>query len=678
MNQLIHETSPYLLQHAHNPVEWYAWGNEAFAKARAENKPILVSIGYSTCHWCHVMERESFEHEPTAAYMNEHFVCIKVDREERPDIDHIYMEAVQVLSGSGGWPLNCFLLPDGRPFFGGTYYPPQPMHNRPSWVQMLANIRKAFQEQPDVVEKQAKQLLGYIGKTDANMLTNLNDLSNEGTFFSTELFSTVFKNIKERFDDIEGGFGGAPKFPGTMNLEFLLAYHHFTDEKEALAQVELSLDKMCCGGIYDQLFGGFARYATDRAWLVPHFEKMLYDNALLISVLSKTYKVTKKRLYADTIVETLDFIKKEMTAPDGGFYSALDADSEGVEGKFYVWQKNEIDEILQEDSALFCSFYDVSEYGNWEEQNILWRAIDFDVFAQKNNIQEEFLREKIKNAKEKLFAVRSTRIRPGLDDKILLDWSSLMCSAYAHAYTALQTTDYQTIAIEQLDFLLEKFAQKDNPRFFRTYKNGVAKYEANVEDYAFLVAALLDVYEISFDKKYLKKAKELTELVIEDFYDEESALFYFAAASQKDLVVRRKELYDNATPAGNSTMAHNLQRLSIIFDENHWSEIAEKLLMTISKSVKRYPTSFARYALAMLMAGKGFQEISVVGTDAFDKALAIQSNYFPNAIFVASKEEDETFPLLEGKAEGYIYLCQNYACQRPVESVEEFYSLLNK
>ena len=379
MNHLINETSPYLLQHAHNPVEWYAWKPEAFERAKAENKPILVSIGYSTCHWCHVMERESFENQDVADIMNQLFVCIKVDREERPDVDQIYMEACQIISGSGGWPLNCFLLPDGRPFFAGTYYPPQSAYGRPSWIQVLHNLSNAFQQKRDVVEQQANQLTDIIRNSDKNYVKNTEggDFEKlEGgapSVFNTSYLENVFYALRERFDRVEGGFGGAPKFPSTMSIQFLMDYHFYTKNEEALAHAELSLIKMIQGGIYDQIGGGFARYATDREWLIPHFEKMLYDNALLITTLSDAYKLTKKDIYSETIEETLTFILRDMTAPDGGFYSAYDADSEGVEGKFYVWKKAEIETILGADAPLFCAFYDVSEEGNWEESSILWR-----------------------------------------------------------------------------------------------------------------------------------------------------------------------------------------------------------------------------------------------------------------------------------------------------------------
>ena len=440
MNHLIKETSPYLLQHANNPVDWYAWKPEAFARAKAEDKPILVSIGYSTCHWCHVMEHESFENQTVAAFMNAHFVCIKVDREERPDVDQIYMEACQIISGNGGWPLNCFLLPDGRPFFAGTYYPPTSAYGRPSWTQVLKNLSDAYVHKREIVEQQAEQLTDMIRNSDKNHVKN-KDNTEGGNFqtfegdvtnvFDRDYLNNAFYAMRERFDRVEGGWGGAPKFPSTMSIQFLLDYYFYTKNEEALAHAELSLQKMIQGGIYDQIGGGFARYATDRAWLIPHFEKMLYDNALLISVISDAYKLTKRDIYSETIEETLTFIQREMSHTEGGFFSAYDADSEGVEGKFYVWQKAEIEAALGEEAALFCEFYDVSEEGNWEENNILWRQKSYSEFVTEKGIDATILKEKLRICRKKLFDIREKRIKPGLDDKILLSWNALMISAFA-------------------------------------------------------------------------------------------------------------------------------------------------------------------------------------------------------------------------------------------------------
>ncbi len=684
-NHLIHETSPYLLQHAHNPVEWYAWKPEAFERARRENKPILVSIGYSTCHWCHVMERESFEKEDVAALMNALFVCIKVDREERPDVDQIYMEACQIISGSGGWPLNCFLMPDGRPFFAGTYYPPVPAYNRPSWSQVLQNLATAYRERPDTVENQANRLLGYLSKSD-HSLVQTSALSN--TFFTEKnnivALDTLFETLRARFDRANGGFGGAPKFPSSMTLHFLLHYQAFTQnseyKEEALQHVTRSLDKMILGGIYDQLGGGFARYATDAEWLVPHFEKMLYDNALLVSLLADAYKATKKDLYKATIEETLAYIQREMTAPDGGFYTALDADSEGVEGKFYVWQKIEIDALLGEDAPLFCDFYDVTEEGNWEETNILWRERSAEDYCQRNQLELTLFLEKIEKNKQILFNYRKNRIHPGLDDKQLLSWNALQVSAYCHAYMALGNEAYKTVAVQTINFILKKFKSNNkntisNPlALLHTYKNGIAQYDAFLEDYAYLIAALLEVYRCTFDTDYLIKARAFTDFVVANFWDVEQNLFYFTAATQTDILLRRKELYDNAMPSGNATMLLNLQQLSLIFDEVTYKNKAEQMLAALQNSITKFPTSFGRWSMGLLQAIVPNKEIAIIGKDFEAKATALQRRFLPNSLVMASGAENNDFPLLSYKpfsAQTLIYVCENYACQKPVEEFVE-------
>lgn len=688
MNHLINETSPYLLQHAHNPVEWYAWKPEAFERAKAENKPLLVSIGYSTCHWCHVMERESFENQDVADIMNQLFVCIKVDREERPDVDQIYMEACQIISGSGGWPLNCFLLPDGRPFFAGTYYPPQSAYGRPSWIQVLHNLSNAFQQKRDVVEQQANQLTDIIRNSDKNYVKNTEggDFEKlEGgapSVFNTSYLENVFYALRERFDRVEGGFGGAPKFPSTMSIQFLMDYHFYTKNEEALAHAELSLIKMIQGGIYDQIGGGFARYATDREWLIPHFEKMLYDNALLITTLSDAYKLTKKDIYSETIEETLTFILRDMTAPDGGFYSAYDADSEGVEGKFYVWKKAEIETILGADAPLFCAFYDVSEEGNWEESSILWRQKNYSEFAHEQGLDVSVLKDKLQKSRKKLFETREKRIKPGLDDKILLSWNALMISAFARAFEALGTEGYQKVAVDVLAFIFEKFKQKEGIGLYHTYKNGQAQYDGFLEDYAYLIEALLDVYGITFDKQYFEKAKQYADYTIENFFDESANLFYFTSEKQKDILLRKKDLYDSATPSGNSTMVRNLQRLGHIFDNKTYHSLSTNMLLSVEEAVERYPSSLSKWAGSALALVFPPYEIAVVGAGAHSKSKSINTLFLPNKILMSSVEEDTKFPLLSGRSgdteggQSLIYVCQNYACKIPVQTVEEMQKIL--
>ena len=699
MNRLQFETSPYLLQHAHNPVDWYAWKPEAFERARAENKPILLSIGYSACHWCHVMAHESFENPDVAAYMNEHYINIKVDREERPDVDAIYMEACQILTGGGGWPLNCFLTPDGKPFYAGTYFPPRPAYNRPSWLQALQHLAKIWETQRDTAYEQAEKLLAHIRRGDDVFLEKPASLEPAGpeSPFTPGLLENIFYQMRERFDRAEGGFGGAPKFPSTMALHFLLHYHWHTRNAEALEHALFSLDRMSMGGIYDQLGGGFARYATDREWLVPHFEKMLYDNALLVRVLAEACKLLdtiyrfptsvhrppstayRLHLYRETIEETLEFVAREMTHPEGGFYAALDADSEGVEGKFYVWSKTEIEQILGSDAALFCAYYGVSPEGNWEHHNILWREQFLPAFAEASGWDAAVLKQHFDRCRAILFRERAKRVRPGLDDKILLGWNALMVSAYAAAFTALQREEYRDAALRNVDFLLEHFSTGEDFTLWHTWKDGQAQYAGVLDDYAFLIAALLDIWQITFNSRYLTLAASYTEHVLSYFHDAKSGMFFFTAADQPDIIFRKKDLYDNATPAGNSTMAHNLQRLGILLDRRDWRDLAAQMLLTLKDPVERYPLSFERWALAIMNEVHPFLEIAVIGDNAVEKALRLQQAFLPNNVMAASPGPISANPLLAdkpGDTDALIYICRDYACQRPVKTVQEVYERL--
>ena len=697
MNRLQHESSPYLLQHAHNPVDWYAWRPEAFDRARKENKPILVSIGYSTCHWCHVMERESFENPDIAGFMNEHFINIKVDREERPDVDAIYMEACQILTNSGGWPLNCFLTPDAKPFFAGTYYPPRPMHNRPSWLQVLQHMSRVWETQRDTVFEQAEKLMGHIERNDNVFLKNTPVALEPGSEspFTPGLLENILYQMREQFDRVEGGFGGAPKFPSTMAIQYLLHYHWYSQNPEALQHALFSLDKMIMGGIYDQLGGGFARYATDRAWLVPHFEKMLYDNALLVSVLADAYKLLQSigngmagnpyqvqaARYRDTISETLRFVERELTHPKGGFYAALDADSEGEEGKFYVWSKNEIDNLLGNDADLFCRFYDVTEDGNWEGTNVLWRPLSFQAFAQSENIELNVLKDHLARSRKKLFAARAERVAPGLDDKVILSWNALMCSAYAQAYTALGVPAYKETAIRNADFILENMTEGSNDRLLHSWKDGQAQHTAVLDDYAFLIAALIDIWQITFNSRYLSLAEKYTEQVFSYFEDPDTGLFFYTAADQEDIIIRKKDLYDNATPSGNSTMIQVLQRLGILLDRPEWRQRASRSLLSTYKTVERYPLSFERWALALMNETYPALEIAVLGDNAVEKALDIQQRFVSNKVLAASVDEVADNPLLAhktGATDAYIYICKDYACQKPVQTLAEFDQLIRE
>lgn len=679
-NRLIDQTSPYLLQHAYNPVDWYPWGNEALQRAKDEDKPILVSIGYAACHWCHVMERESFENASIAGYMNQHFVNIKVDREERPDIDHIYMDALTTLTGQGGWPLNCFLMPDGRPFYGGTYFPPRPAHGRPDWLSLLTAIADAFKNRRDELEKQADQLTYHIlTRQDNSIFRPQNFLNNaEPTDFLPHTADQLYQQLRQTFDKEEGGFGGAPKFPSTMTLNFLLKYHYHTQTEEALQHALFSLNQLCNGGIYDHIGGGFARYTVDKQWLVPHFEKMLYDNALIVSVLADAYKITQNAQYADTIAQTLDFIARDMTHPDGGFYASYDADSEGHEGKFYVWDKKEIDRLLQDDAPIFNTFYDVSENGNWEQKNILHRNYALDVFAEKIGYDTDELKRFLQVTRRKLFLHREKRTKPALDDKILLGWNALQCTAYCKAYEALPNEAYRQAALKNMAFMLEKFRQyapKKAP-LCHTYKDGKANYTAFLDDYAFLIEALLALYRIAdFDDTYLEQAAFYTNYVLSNFDDPRSAAFFYTHREQTDIIGRKKESYDGATPSGNATMAQNLFQLSILTGNETYQTRALQMLKSIEVTLINHPSSFSRWAALLLDYTFSVNEIAVVGDNAYTVAAEIRNKYLGGSLLMAAPKNHENYPLLQNRyqpQQTLIYICKNYSCLKPIADIETF------
>jgi len=676
-NRLIHETSPYLLQHAHNPVDWYAWGDEALQKAKDEDKPVLVSIGYSACHWCHVMEKESFEDESTAEIMNKYFINIKIDREERPDLDHIYMDAVQAITGSGGWPLNVFLTPDAKPFYGGTYFPPVRAYNRMSWKETLLSIHESYKEKRSEIESQAENLTQHIFNANSFGI-NKPATQNEDSFFSENSLNTIAANILQNGDKEWGGFGNAPKFPQTFCIQYLLRHYHFTKDQPSLDQALLSLDKMMQGGIYDHLGGGFARYSTDTKWLAPHFEKMLYDNALLVGVLAEAFQLTGDHLYAECIKETLDFIKREMSSAEGAFYSALDADSEGVEGKYYVWSKQEVDELLQEDAEIFSFVYNISEKGNWEHVNILWLPQSLKTCAAALNMEENILKEKLGNCKRKLFAFRNKRIRPGLDDKILLGWNALMITACCKAYASAGELQYLKMATDNIRFIENNFIDEEG-NWFHTWKNGQAKYPAFLDDFAFLIQAYIQLQEVTGDSEYLLSARNLTETVIKEFSDDDFTFFWFTKNSQRDVIVRKKEIYDGAVPSGNAVMAHNLIYLSVVFDIAEWRQRVENMTRSLNNVILRYSSSFGNWALLVQLIVKGFNEIVIIGAEA-DKLLKEVNNLFvPGKIIQSAIFEDHNFPLLRNKwvpDETYLYLCKDYNCLRPVKKTGDLILLL--
>ncbi len=658
-NHLIHETSPYLLQHANNPVDWHPWGEDALAIARKENKLILVSIGYSACHWCHVMERESFENENMAAKMNENYVCIKVDREERPDIDQIYMEAVQLMTGSGGWPLNCFLLPDGRPVYGGTYFRPN------DWQSILESLALNYKTTPNRFEEYAQRLQQGMNQSGFIQIQKPVD-------FSQEFLNEMVAFWTNRFDNTNGGDGSAPKFPMPNSLQFLQRHAYHTKDKRILNHVNLTLTKMAKGGIYDQLGGGFARYSVDATWKVPHFEKMLYDNAQMVSLYSEAFKLNKNPLYKDVVIETLAFINNELTAPEGGFYSALDADSEGEEGKYYVWSEEEIKQILKEDAFLFIDYYQIEKTGNWEGKNILLVNEDSKEFANRKNINHLEWKAKLRSMKSKLLLERSKRVQPGLDDKILTSWNALMIIGYADAYQAFGEQTFLNKAIGAMNFILDK-CTKQYSQLFRTYKNGQAKINAFLDDYSFTIEALLALYRITFDDNWLYRANDMLQYVLDHFYDKETGLFYYTSDEDPKLISRKKELSDSVIPASNSSMAKTLKMASFYFDDLQYEEISRQMLSNITELIKHDARFYTNWCNLMYDFIIGQNEIVISGEKAMDYLSELDKQYLPDIILAGSTRESKLHFLRNRfkAGETTIYVCEKGSCQLPVKTVSE-------
>jgi len=676
-NKLIGETSPYLLQHAHNPVNWFPWGDEALQLAKKENKPILVSIGYSACHWCHVMERESFENEETAHIMNDHFINIKIDREERPDLDHIYMDAVQAMTGSGGWPLNVFLTPDAKPFYGGTYFPPKRAFNRPSWQEILLGVKEAFTQRRNEIDAQAENLTEHLTQANAFGISS----AEENNFFTKEKTIEAFESIMKNADKRWGGFGNAPKFPQSFTIQYLLRFFYLNENKEAIQQALLSVDKMIDGGIYDQVGGGFSRYSTDAEWLVPHFEKMLYDNALLVSVISEVYQLTNDRRYKEVIEETIAFLQREMMHHDGGFFAALDADSEGEEGRFYVWSYNEAKEILKENAAIFCDFFDIKPQGNWEGKNILWRKKKEEVFCSEKNISPKDLNSITQKGKQLLLEERSKRVRPQTDDKILLGWNALMNTALSKAFSATGNEEFRRLAIDNMEFLLKKFTRNNSNEYFHCWKNDIAKQPAFLDDYAFFIQALIQLQEVTGDVSYLEKAKAITEYVIINFCEKATDFFFFTNEDQQDVIVRKKEVYDGAQPSGNAVMADNLYRLALYFDKPEWRDKSTRMISSLGNAIVRYPSSFGVWACILQEQTNGTNEIALVADEPQTILKQLLKEYIPHKIIMSAKEGSNLFPLLSGKektGEITLYLCRNYACEKPVSSIQALMAFIRR
>lgn len=659
-NNLIHASSPYLLQHAHNPVNWHEWGTEALAKAKAENKLILVSIGYSACHWCHVMERESFENHEVAEVMNRHFVCIKVDREERPDIDQIYMYAIQLMTGSGGWPLNCICLPDQRPIYGGTYF------RKNDWINILENVAALWANEPDKAIQYAERLTSGIRESEKIIpAVNKED-------YTLEHLTAIIEPWKRHFDIGYGGYNRAPKFPLPNNWVFLLRYGFLKDDQSVFTAVCHTLEEMGRGGIYDQIGGGFARYSVDDKWHVPHFEKMLYDNAQLISLYIEAYQCTRFNSFKQIATETIDWTFNEMTSADGLFYSALDADSEGVEGKFYVWDKAAFNAVLGDDAELLGAYYNVTEEGNWEEEqtNILRKTISDDDLIQQFGIDAETLYNKVEAAKAKLLTERNKRVRPGLDDKCLTAWNGLMIKALADTATVVNHKPYYEKASAAARFILTNL-RSEKGGLYRNYKNGKASITGFLDDYAFFIEALIALYEYDFDEKWLDEAKILADYVIANFTDTDSPMFFYTSAEGEDLIARKQEVMDNVIPASNSAMAQNLKKLGLLFDLEHYTEKAAEMLASVEPKIKTYGSAYSNWAIQLLNEVYGINEIAITGSEPEAVKLALSGHYIPNKIALGGTKS--SLPLLKGKQsnETKVYICRNKVCQLPVNTVEE-------
>ncbi|HEX4950316.1 MAG TPA: thioredoxin domain-containing protein [Blastocatellia bacterium] len=677
-NRLINETSPYLVQHAHNPVDWYPWCDEAFEKARQEDKPVLLSVGYAACHWCHVLAHESFENEAIAKLMNELFINIKVDREERPDIDSIYMNALQMMTGHGGWPMTMFLTPDGIPFYGGTYYPPEDRRGMPGFPRVLISIAEAYKEQRAQIASNANTIIEQLNRL--NEFTAADELN-------TEILDQAASGIMRGFDTENGGFGRAPKFPPAMVLSFLLRQSERTNDKAILAAIELTLIKMAHGGMYDQLGGGFHRYSVDEKWLIPHFEKMLYDNALLSRMYLDAYLVTGKEFYRQITTEILDYVVREMTDASGGFYSSQDADSEGEEGKFFAWRPEEIIALLgEEDGRLFNRYFDVSEYGNFEHgTSALHIDTEVTAVAKIMNVTPERLTQAITRGKQVLFEAREQRIKPARDEKILTAWNGLMLRSFAEAARVLKRDDYLQIAVRNAEFLTTQL--KRDGRLLRTHKDGINKLNAYQEDYAYLIDGLLALYEATFDERWFVEARELADTMIALFWDENEGGFFFTSHDHEQLIARAKESYDNATPSGNSVAAFALQRLALFTNDARYHDYAERTLKLLANQIARFPNAFGHLLCALDLYLSNAHEIAIIGhRDADDaKALidAVFSRYVPNKVVAcATPNEASAIQLLadrtqvEGKATAYV--CHNFYCEAPVTEEKALINLLGQ
>jgi uncharacterized protein YyaL (SSP411 family) len=669
-NQLVHETSPYLLQHAYNPVAWFPWGEEALAKAKKEDKPIILSIGYSACHWCHVMERESFEDIHIAQLMNRHYVCIKVDREERPDIDQIYMDAVHAMGLQGGWPLNIVLTPDAKPFYGGTYFPPQ------RWATLLDRIQEAFENDREKLEESAEGFAVTLNRSESEKY----ELGRLIKPLQVQHYKQMFQHLASSFDREKGGMNRAPKFPMPCVWTFLLRYATQFEDKEAEAHLHLTLKKIALGGIYDQIGGGFARYSTDEEWFAPHFEKMLYDNGQLLRLYAEAYQSSQIPLYKEVVYETIAFVQRELTSAEDGFYSALDADSEGEEGKFYVWKFDEIEKLPIQEKVLFAKYYQLFSEGNWEHgQNILHREKTLEEFCAIHALPEADFKVLEASWKSFLLQEREKRPRPGLDDKILASWNGLMLTGLVDAYRVFGEESFLDLALRNAAFIEKKLISQD--RLFHSYKNGQSKIEGYLEDYAAIIQAFTNLYQATFEEKWLLWAEKLTETCFRSFWDEKEGLFFFTSSESEKLIARKKEIFDNVVPASNSIMADNLLVLGHLLSRMDYVERGTWMIQQVQNLLEREPYYLANWASLSIFCHTPIYEVAICGPDALEMRKQLDAHYFPHKV-VAGGQQTSSLPLLENrilaKGKTTVYVCQNQTCQLPVTSVEEAMDLLRK
>ena len=665
-NDLINETSPYLLQHAHNPVDWKPWKQESLDLAKKENKLIIISVGYAACHWCHVMEHESFENDSVAKVMNADFISIKVDREERPDVDQVYMNAVQLITGRGGWPLNCIALPDGRPIFGGTYFPKE------QWINILNQLSNLYKNNPEEAIEYAEKLTQGVQESE---LIELN--TNEAVFTKEEI-DIAITTWREKFDYKLGGDQTAPKFPMPTNYHFLLRYGFQAQDEKIKEYTNTTLTQMAYGGMYDQVGGGFSRYSVDVKWHAPHFEKMLYDNGQLVSLYADAYLITKNELYKETVIETLNFVERELMNDEGGFYSSLDADSntpegELEEGAFYVWTKPDLEKLIDADFDIFQDYYNINSYGKWEHDNyVLIRNKSDKEIANKHNLTILQIKNKVQSWKKTLLKERSKKERPRLDDKTLTSWNALMLKGYTDAYRVFNNKHYLEIALKNANFLINNQLRKDGG-LNRNYKNGKSNINGYLEDYANLIDAFISLYEVTFDEKWLQTSKQLTDYTFEHFYDKTSGMFFFTSDEDETLIARKMEVYDNVIPASNSIMARNLAKLSHYYSDAHYLKTSKQMLNNVKESMNSYPSGHSNWLQLMSDFSTDYYEITISGSDALSKLKKINQSYIPNKLIAGSLKESK-MPLMKDRFnnnETFIYICVDGACKLPETEVEK-------